>query len=320
MEKKEVWAARTQQATRRRIICPGLGIVGAICCWHVSPLAASRSLVCALALIYHPGNWGAITPVHCPGSNQERCKLSRPAAVSCIGKLWQVFQSCGLPGGFQVLPIRQYQASRTLLCKHPCQCENRRWLGAQCQAHRLVLTTWVVCMAFNQWAGGGFQELESFWGSHSMEDPKLDGNPAMHESWQHVFGTCLNPIFFPSDVQHAAFRRGVANTCHWCYMGMVVLFKELIASLCWAWDPSFLQHQLLTARCSWLHYQNQQCTSLTTQQKTPCIASGLSWPGHSPTCSLASFQKETTWSRNGTLSLAGPSLQAKSWTMEVKLE
>lgn len=72
---------------------------------------------------------------------------------------------------------------------------------------------WFAWLSTNEQAAG-FQELESFWGSHSMEDPKLDGNPAMHESWQHVFGTCLNPIFFPSDVQHAAFRRGVANTCH----------------------------------------------------------------------------------------------------------
>ena len=61
---------------------------------------------------------------------------------------------------------------------------------------------WFAWLSTNEQAAG-FQELESFWGSHSMEDPKLDGNPAMHESWQHVFGTCLNPFQVMSNMQHS---------------------------------------------------------------------------------------------------------------------
>eukprot|EP00435_Cladocopium_sp_Y103_P032670 s2929_g8.t1 len=52
---------------------------------------------------------------------------------------------------------------------------------------------WFAWLEMEEQAAG-FQKLEEFWDIHSMDDPKLDGNPVMDASWLLIQKLFTKPL------------------------------------------------------------------------------------------------------------------------------
>ena len=138
---------------------------------------------------------------------------------------------------------------------------------------------WFAWLEMEEQAAG-FGQLEEFWDSHSMDDPKLDGNPVMDASWlvvQKQFTKTFGKLCVLLGAQYFMWpRKAVANSFPSFCMVMVVPFRDQIPVWFSACAPCYLHPMRPTAKCYFWPSQSQQYTSLRMLLKTPCTAFGQS--------------------------------------------